>query len=933
MSQLSWEELLKGLGGVGALLIGISKAAVPLSANSAGMIKAGVGITAIAIAMNLLAMAVAKFGGMSMTELGKGLGSVAAGLGIMVVAMTKMPARIWLRQGGYNSQLLILLIANTVAAFGAMDWGTITKGLTGIAGAIIAIAVGMRLMPPNIIFIAIGLIGIMGVLQGISKVVESFGGMSIRQMAKGLIGLAVSLDILAAALYAMEGTGAAALSLAIVAAGLALLAPALVSMGKMGWKGILVALVGLAAALTILSIAAALITPIIPSLIGLGAAFLLMGAGLALAGAGLFLAGTGVAALAAGLAALVVAAPAGVGILISALNELALAIPRIAKNLILAFLEIVNQLAAVAPKFVEAMVTILGTLVDAIIQASPKIAQAFSALLDLALRVLSDNQGKIIQAGFDLLVALLQGIKNNIPKLISLVGDIVVKFITSLASQYNKILNAGTQVLVQFLKGISDRISTVVTAVGEIITKFISAVGDKFRDIVAAGLKTLTKFLSGISENLKDAVEAGGKVIAKLIEGIGAAAEDVAKSARKTAKHFMHTLATEIPKLAQDVFDSVILLINGMADVIEKNSGPLRSAGQHLGWVIMDGMTFGLAGKARDVYNKATEIAQNVANKLHLPFLAKSPSRLMMELGKNIMLGLSKGLTENAQLAYTSADIVSNGVLKSFKAVFQVGTGSGVMYDIGKTVVTGFAQGIRGSTDDITSAFGDLNSKLVEAMSTAKTNITTEQKKLNDLLKAEKPDLSAIKASQKVISENEDILKKSTATHEVLITTLKRQGVELLKLSTAYDTISKNLDKAQTDLDTLKQKRDDAIASFTSQFDTLPDIVTKDAEGNEIDQLATYMSALDNQAKAITAYQSTLDQLRLLGLDDQTYQKLLSEGPEDQRFADSLLAGGKTAVTSLNTLDLQLKTASETLSKHAGEDLFKGRSCWQVWMD
>jgi hypothetical protein len=49
LSRLSWEELAKGLGGVAALLGVVSAAVIPLSANSAGMIRAGIGITAIAI--------------------------------------------------------------------------------------------------------------------------------------------------------------------------------------------------------------------------------------------------------------------------------------------------------------------------------------------------------------------------------------------------------------------------------------------------------------------------------------------------------------------------------------------------------------------------------------------------------------------------------------------------------------------------------------------------------------------------------------------------------------------------------------------------------------------------------------------------------------------------------------------------------------------
>jgi tape measure domain-containing protein len=73
LSRLSWEELAKGLGGVAALLVTVSAATIPLSANASGMVRAGIGITAIAISMKILASAVGDFAQMSWGDLAKGL--------------------------------------------------------------------------------------------------------------------------------------------------------------------------------------------------------------------------------------------------------------------------------------------------------------------------------------------------------------------------------------------------------------------------------------------------------------------------------------------------------------------------------------------------------------------------------------------------------------------------------------------------------------------------------------------------------------------------------------------------------------------------------------------------------------------------------------------------------------------------------------------
>ena len=166
------------------------------------------------------------------------------------------------------------------------------------------------------------------------------------------------------------------------------------------------------------------------------------------------------------------------------------------------------------------------------------------------------------------------------------------------------------------------------------------------------------------------------------------------------------------------------------------------------------------------------------------------------------------------------------------------------------------------------------------------------------------------------------MLRQSTAGHIALTKTLSDEKAKLIGLIGDYEKIGEKLKAAQDALKEAQKTRADAIQSFTDQYSTLPDVVTQDAEGNSIDQLAAYEDALKHQADAIGAYQATLDQLRALGLDDATYQKLLTEGTADQQFATQLLSGGKTAVEGLNKLDAQLLSVSKTLAINAANNLY-----------
>lgn len=971
MSRLSWDELLRGLAGVGALLAGISAAAKPLSANSGGLIRAGASIILLAIGLRILANAVAAFGALSWEELSKGLLAVGVGLGVIAAASRVMPTgMIAMGVGLIAVATGLRILAEAVIKFSTLDWKAMIKGLAGIGGSLLVIAGAMQLMPKSMVLTAAGLAIVALSLNKIADAVVKMGGLSIKQIAKGLVTLAGSLAILAAALHLMSGTlgGAAALSLAAV--GIGLLASALVLLGKQSWTSIVKGMVALAGALTIMGIAGVALAPVAPALLALGAAMLLIGAGLALAGAGLFL-------IAGGISALAIAGPTGIAIIHASLIELYKTIPELAKNLVIGLLAIVDGLAKAAPQFVNAIVKIIGSLLDAIIKSAPKMAVAFIALLDAGLVVLRERQGEIIQAGIDLLIALLQGIKDNIAQVTAMVVDIVVTFLRTLSTNLGRIVTAGVQLLVSFLKGIANNLGRVVTAAYDIVIKFISSITSNLGRVLTAGVSIMVKLVAGITNNIGKIIKAGTDAVISFVTAIGEAGVRIVRAGVAAAGKFVTAIATEIPKLAQQVFDALILLINGMADVIgsEQNMAKLRTAAKNLGFAIINGMTLGLAGKAQDLYNKATEIMDKTLGIFKkIPFI-NSPSKVTAEIGAGLVEGLVLGLDKTAVDAYSSATALSNGVINAFNTAFQTASPSKVMMEIGAFVGQGFAQGLRGSKDDINSAFAELNEKLTKAITTARETIISEQEKLDKLRASKKPDTAAIKKAQEIIDQNEELIKKSIATRYALNNSLKDEHRRLTALTVEYQNMGEKIKAAGEELKRIQ----DFVQTIKSQYSDTPDISgpmteeitaarksiaeaqaelneaqSKDSTaeqiaaaqenlrraqeafnslvqgkvlddtGNSVNILATYLLSLKNQSDAVEAYNATLEQLRKLGLDETTYRKLLEEGTANQSFANQLLAGGKTAVTALNKLDKQLLTVSGKLATNAAENLEHG---------
>jgi tape measure domain-containing protein len=914
LSFLSWEDLLKGLGGVGALLAGITAAAIPLGASSAGMIRAGAGITVMAIGMNLLAIATKIFSTMDMVDLAKGLGAVATGLVTMAKSMQIMPkgmvaqaAALVVIGGALN------ILARAVEKLGSLSIETIGKGLLAVGGALVVIAVAMSVMPKGMVLQAAALMLVALSLGKIADAVEQMGGMSITTIAKGLGTLAGALVILGLALVAFSGTIGGAVSLTIAATGISLLAGALNKMGGMSWTSMIKSLVLLAAAFAIIGAAAMLITPAVPAMLGFGAALVLIGAGLALAGAGIFLIG-------AGLSALLVAAPTAAGIIVAAIKELAQGIIENARLIALAVLEIAKQFAAVAPEFTEAIVKILASIIDAIIQLSPKMGEAFIVLITVALDVLKQQQGPIIQAGIDLIMALLQGIRGAIPELVRTVADIIVKFLGALGNNLSRIIAAGLDLLIKFISGIVSGITQIQTAVVQIITKFLGGIADNLGKIATAGLQLLTRFIKAIADNISKLIDTGADAVVEFVKGVGKAGERIVRAARESAASFMNTLAEEIPKFADDVFKALIKLINGMADVIEENSDDLQDAGKHLGWAIIDGMTFGLAGKAQDLYDKLKGIMGKAKDLLSSAWDWFSPSGVTKELGKDIILGMVYGLDGTASKAYNQVEEICEGLIQVFNDVLQTSSPSRVLQEIGKWVGEGFAQGLRESSETIRSVFEELNQKLTEAMVTARETIASEQKKLKELREADKPDAEAIAAAQKVIDQNEELLRRSLSTRNLLTGALKAQKAELIGLTNDLDALNTKIDAAIQRLADARQLRDQTIQEITDQYSDLPEVPT-DPELTGAEQLAKYKEDLKAAGEATAQYAATLEALRQLGLDDATYEMLVKMGTAGQQFAEALLAGGPAAIAEVNKLDTKLQRESEKLGRNVGREL------------
>lgn len=557
LSKLSWSELAKGLTGVAVLLGVISAAVIPLSANSAGLTRAGVGLITIGIAIKILASAVKDFAGENLGDTAKGIALVAGALIAIGIAANAMPASIFLLGPGLVALAVGLkVIGMVVKDFAEMSWGDMAKGMVGMAGALLIIAGAVALMPPTMIAQAAGLV-VMGVaINIIAKAIQSLGGMSWGEVAKGLVALGGALLIIAAATYAMSGALPGAAAMIIVAGAIAILAPALVALGGMSWGEIGKGLLVLAGAFAVIGIAALVLTPVLPMIALLGAALLLLGAGIALAGVGIL-------AFATAFGILTTVGMAGVAVLTAMIGGIIALIPTALAKFAEGIIAFVATLTAGAPTFFKAFYTLLNTLLDAAIKLIPKLGMLFTRLVQTGLAVIRTLYPDVVATGLGMLEALLRGIRDHLPELIDLAGDIIVEFIEGIGAQATKILDAAAQTLLTFLRGLDEAITTYDD-------EFIDAGYDIAGHIIAGMAK-------GIAEGPKRVAQGawnfGKSVIGSIADGAG-----VASPSKKT-----YAIAKWVViGFANGIRDHSVKITQSFKDLKEKIKSELQKADEDI---------------------------------------------------------------------------------------------------------------------------------------------------------------------------------------------------------------------------------------------------------------------------------------------------------------------------------------------------------------
>lgn len=551
LSKLQWDELGRGLTGVGVLFAEIA-VFLRVAKFNGKMISTATGIVILAAAMKVLASACKDFGRMEWSEIGKGLAGIGGLLAELAVftnlagnAKHVMSTGVALIAIGAAMKIF----ASAVKDFGQLQWDEIGRGLTAMGGALAEVAIAVNLMPKNMIGIGTGLVIVGGALEIIANCMSKFGGMQWEEIGRGLTVMGGALAELAISLNFMKGTLGGSAALLVASGALAVLAPVLSILGALSWEAIAKGLISIAGAFTIIGVAGAVLTPLVPTILALSGAFALIGVGVLTIGAGLLAAGTGLSALAIGFTALATAGAAGATAIVAALTVIVTGIagliPAVLTKVGEGIIAICKVIAAGAPAIGEAVKAVVLTLIDVFVSCVPQLADGALQLVVGVLAALVTYTPQIVDLAFKFLIGILEGIASNLPSLIKAGVDVLVAFFAGIVDALRGIDTgallkgiAGIGLLSAIMLALSATASLVPGAMVGILGMG-AVVAEMALVLAAVGL--LSK-LPGLSWLIGE----GGK----LLQGIGTA---IGQFVGGIVGGFMSGVSSQFPQIGADL--------------------------------------------------------------------------------------------------------------------------------------------------------------------------------------------------------------------------------------------------------------------------------------------------------------------------------------------------------------------------------------------
>jgi phage-related protein len=717
LSGLTWKEMARGLLGVAGLL-GALIAFEKLIGNGKGLMKIGLALIPLSTGLLILSGAMKIMATMSWEELAKGLVGIGGAL-VAVATVSKLvkPGPI-LAMGAAMVGLGVGMVAmaGATAILSNLSWEGLLKGLTGIAGVLTMVAVASKLISPaTLLAMGVAMVGVGAAMNLMATAMLIMGQMSWEQIAKSLVALAGALTVLAIATKLMSGSIAGAAALLAISAALAILVPSLVILGMMDLNNIAMMLLVLVGVFGTFAVAAMLLAPITPVMLALGGSIALLGVGILALGAGLMLCATAMTAFA-------VAGTAGAVALTAMVTSLIGLIPMTIKNIGEGLVLLVGTLVEAIPGVLTIIGMLLEGIIALIIEYTPQLMVMLGVLLtevlallleyipkivDVALQMIvgilnaiAENIDDIVTAAVSIVIALLKGITENIPKIIDTIFEMLEEIARQIGLFIPRLVSLGFEMIISFLNGMADTIR-------ENVPKMVDAAWNMIEAIVDGIVYALEVGVPKLKEQMKRVADALWKAFKEFF-GIHSPSTLAQDGAGMIIQGIINGLAGGVTAVVNKIKDVASAIWNGF-----KNFFGIKSPSTLMeteGGQVTAGVKKGIEGSQSSLVNTAINVGKAVFDGI------KGAVSDIGSVANNVVSTLGNGLKNGISEIASAAKNIGNSILSGVKGVLGINSPAKTMIKAAHYTGQGFIVGMKDMMSPVANAAEDMGDGAINAM-------------------------------------------------------------------------------------------------------------------------------------------------------------------------------------------------------------------------
>ena len=622
LGSMNTGQMIQGLAGIGIILLEIQQFTKRLG-NPQGMIKSGAALITIGVAMKLFTSAIRDLSGLSVDQLGIGLGGIAGAL-LLIGATMKILGKT------ASSDMLVVaasfvvmatalnLLVPVLTTLGAMDVVSLGKALGSLAAAFVIIGVAGAVLAPVVpaILALSGAIALLGI--GFAGI-----GAGLLLAGAGLSAIAVGF----AALATSVGAGAAAIT-----------------------AGLTVIITGLAS-----------LIPMVAAKIGEGII-------------------TFCAVIGAGASTIANAAVAVVNAVITALIQ---TIPNAVNALFLLLTTFMTTLQQYEPTLVQTGCDILVSFLNGIANNISRVVQAG---IDIVLGVIDGIKQKlpdIIQAGFDLIIAYIDGlskaIDENGPRLVDSMKNLILSTINAavlvLTGGVVNFKSMGKQLMESGLvKGLKEKASAFGTKVKETVSNGVKAVRGKLSEWYSSGKAVIEKLVTGVKSKAKAFATEAKNTVTKALDAVKKKFKEWRDAGKSMVEKFIAGIKSKIDGVRRAASELVSRAKNAL-----NKSGEARSAGANFG----EGFKSGIMSVASRVADAARSLVSRAISAAKSAQKSASPSKVTRALGRYFGSGYILGIQDMRGKLVKSTETVFGKVIDATSGIIE--NGNSLLSGFGQT--------------------------------------------------------------------------------------------------------------------------------------------------------------------------------------------------------------------------------------------------------